>query len=264
VPEVERGEVTIYFEDVGAGPAIVLGHSFLCSGEMWAEQVGPLSEHCRVINVDQRGHGRSGPALRDFDLEDMVADVVAVLDHVGVERAVWCGLSIGGMVALRAALSVPDRVRALVLVDSDAGAETTAKKLKYRAMDVGAKLFGIRPFLPSVSRLMFGPSTCRRRRDLVEAWEARFAAVHLPSISRTLGALVRRHSITHRLPEIPVPALVVVGEEDRSLPPSHSIEIADRLPDSTLTVIPGAGHLAALEQPRAVTDAMLQFLRSLD
>jgi pimeloyl-ACP methyl ester carboxylesterase len=263
MPEIQRDGITIFYDDVGDGPAIVLGHSFLCSGEMWAEQVGPLSERYRVLNVDQRGHGRSGDVNGAFDLSDMVGDVTAVLDDAGVDCAVWCGLSIGGMVAMLAALTVPDRVRALIIVDSHAGSETTYKKFKYRAMNVGAKIFGIRPFLPAVQQLMFGKTTTREQPDLVREWGERFASVHLPSIGTTLGALVRRDSVIDRLGEIEVPALVVVGEEDRSLPPPCSEEIAAALPNAKLVRIPMAGHLSALEQPEPVTSAILDFLRAV-
>jgi pimeloyl-ACP methyl ester carboxylesterase len=186
--------------------------------------------------------------------------VVAVLDQLGIERAIWCGLSIGGMVALRAALTCPERVSGLMLLDTDAGAETALRKVKYRAMGAGARAVGIGPFLPSVTRLMFGAATRRRQPELVGEWKREFAGVHVPSILRGLDALVRRDSLLERLGGIDVPALVLVGKDDRSLPPPVSRRIHASLPNSTFTVIAGAGHLSALEQPAAVTGAMLSFL----
>ena len=112
-----RGQ-QIFFEDVGSGTPLVLGHSFLCSGAMWRGQVQALADRCRIVNIDLRGHGRSGPAHQPFSLYDAVGDVIAVLDLLGIGRAVWCGLSIGGMVAMRAALTHPDRVAALILLFS--------------------------------------------------------------------------------------------------------------------------------------------------
>src|SRR2546427_1181560 len=90
--------VAIFFEDVGSGPAVVLVHGLLCSGMMWRGQVRPLSRRFRVINPDLRGHGQSGRVATPFSLYDVVADVFAVLDQLRIDRAVWCGLSIGGMV----------------------------------------------------------------------------------------------------------------------------------------------------------------------
>lgn len=261
---VDHQGVRIAVEDRGTGVPIVLGHSFLCSGEMWRAQVPVLAENYRVINPDFRGHGRSSHLAAPFTLYDAVDDVIAVLDELGIERAIWCGLSIGGMVALRAALASPERVAGLILMDTDAGAETLGHTLKYRAMGAIARAVGLRPLLPSVARLMFGATTRRERPALVEEWQARFADIHVPSALLALDALIRRDSLLSRLPEIRVPSLVLVGEEDRSLPVPFSRRLHDRLPESTFRLIPGAGHLAALEQPERVNQALRDFLAAHD
>ena len=252
--------VSISFEDVGAGRPVVLGHSFLCSGTMWREQVPALAESYRVINVDLRGHGRSSEVTQSFSLYDAVSDVVAVLDAAGIEKAVWCGLSMGGMIALRAALTCPARVEGLILMDTDAGAEHPYRKLRNNVMGLGAQLFGVGPFLPPIARLMFGSTTRRQDPALVHEWKAEFARVHLPSILRCLEAVMKRDSLLADLPQIRVPTLVLVGEEDRSLPPALSRRIHDGLPDSEWVQIPAAGHLSALEQPASVNAAVLRFL----
>ena len=264
MPSIERDCLKIHFEDLGSGPPVVLGHSFLCSGEMWSPQVPKLAERHRVINIDERGHGHSGKLSEPFDLYDMVDDVLAVLDHLGIKNAVWAGLSIGGMVAMRAAITVPNRVSGLILVDTHAGAETPYKKLKYRAMAIGVKTIGTRPFLPAISKLMFGITTRRRDPELVKVWEERFASVDVPSMLLGLRALVRRDSVVDRLRSIEIPSLVIVGDEDVSLPVTCSKEIADSLPNSSLVVIPESGHLSSLEQPEAVTKAMQRFLGSVN
>lgn len=260
MPVITNQGVEVFFEEAGAGFPVVLGHSFLCSGEMWRHQVPALSPGFRVINIDLRGHGRSGRLTTPFTLYDAVGDVLAVLDHLGITRAAWCGLSIGGMVALRAALTHPGRVAALLLLDTDAGPETALHKIKYTAMGAGARALGLRPFLPSIARLMFGGTTRRENPALVGEWKERFAGQHVPSLLHCLGALMRRDSLLTRLEGIGVPALVLAGEEDRSLPPPLSRRIHDRLPRSTLRIIPAAGHLSALERPGPVNEALLGFL----
>ena len=227
------------------------------------QQLPHLAERYRVINIDQRGHGRSVPATSPYELRDMVEDVFAVMDHLEIERAVWAGLSMGGMVAMHAAIAAPGRVEALLLLDTHAGAETTYKKLKYRAMSIGAKAFGVRPFLPAVIPLLFGRSTLAENQVLVNEWKSRFDEMHVQSLARAVSALTRRPSILRNLPEVKCPSLVIVGEEDASLPPRLSREIADALPNSSFVVIPKAGHLSALEKPDEVTAAMLQFLDTL-
>ncbi|HJO02497.1 MAG TPA: alpha/beta fold hydrolase [Acidobacteriota bacterium] len=262
--QLDRNGVRIYFDDRGAGMPVVFGHSFLCSGDMWRYQIAALSERYRTINIDCRGHGRSGPAVASFTLYDLVDDVLAVLDHLEIGTAVWAGLSIGGMVALRAALRAPSRVAGLVLVDTHAGAETIWKTLKYRALAIGATRLGIRRFLPAVVPLMFGRTTLREAPELVREWSERFAGVHMPSVLAGLDALVRRDTVVDRLEEIIHPAVVIVGEEDRSLPPALSREIVEGLPNAELVTIPGAGHLSALEQPAVVTATIARFLAELD
>jgi pimeloyl-ACP methyl ester carboxylesterase len=259
---VDNDGLPIFYEEIGAGPPVVLGHSFLCSGTMWRGQVPVLAGKFRVLNLDFRGHGRSGEVKRAFSLYDAVSDVVAVLDRLGIERAVWCGLSIGAMVALRAALVCPRRVTALVLLDTDAGVETAMRKLKYYAMGLGARVAGLGPFASAITRLMFGATTRRQNPALVNEWKRELSAPHVPSLLRTLEALMQRDSLLPRLHQIGVPALVVVGEEDRSLPPRLSRRIHNLLPDSRLVQIPAAGHLSALEQPAPVTQAMLDFLET--
>ncbi len=260
VKRVETGGPRIVYEDSGAGPAVLLGHSFLCSGAMWAPQVPALAARYRVLNVDARGHGASGPATAPFSLYDMVDDMVAVLDDAGVERATWMGLSIGGMVALRAALTVPGRVAGLVLLDSHAGAETAWKKAKYSLMALGVRALGVRALLPAILPLFFAPETFRRRPELVAEYRGRFAAADVPSMLQGLETLKRRDSVVDRLGEIDAPALVVVGARDRSLPPPCSRQIAAGLPRATYVEIPAAGHLASLEQPERVTREVLEFL----
>lgn len=253
----------IYFTDSGRGTPIVLGHSFLCDGEMWREQVRGLGQTYRLINVDFRGHGRSGAAVRPFTLYDAVNDVVGVLDSLGIDRAVWCGLSIGGMVALRAALVVPERVGALIIMDSDAGDEVSSRRFRYRLMAFLANRIGIKPFLGEISRLMFGATTRQTNKELVQEWRDRFAKVDVPSAINCLQALIRRDSVVDRLPEIEVPSLVIVGKEDRSLPISRSRQICEALPNSTYVEIARAGHLSAIEQPESVNNAIIEFVKRI-
>ena len=260
MPFIENQHHQIYYEDVGEGPPVLLGHSFFCSGEMWRDQVPALAESYRVINLDYRGHGRSSPLREDLDVYDLVEDSVALLEHLGIEQAIWAGLSVGGMTAMRAALRYPERVRALVLLDTDADGERSWVKWKSRPMGAGTRVVGLRPFLPALVRAMFGSTTCRENRVLVEEWRDRFAGADPESMRRFLAMLIHRDSVVDQLGEIEVPALVIVGAEDRSLPFRLSKKIDAGLPDSKLVEIPRAGHLCTLEQPEAVTAAMLDFL----
>ncbi|AOS97695.1 3-oxoadipate enol-lactonase 2 [Microbulbifer aggregans] len=261
---IKREGIHLHYTVTGSGPALVLLHSFLASSAMWETQIPALSERYTVIAVDLRGHGDSGPIQRDITIYDLLDDVVAILDAEGIERAAWAGLSIGGMITLRAALKVPERVSGVLLLDTHAGAERPLKKLRYHAMVTAARLFGIRPLLPQVLKLMFGEHTLAHNKPLVDEWRDRIAAVPFSTIQRGVSALTRREDLSPQLGNINQPALVIVGEEDQALPPAYSREIARLLPQATLIEVPRSGHLSALEQPDAVTGAMLNFLGKLE
>lgn len=263
MPTIDRGSQRLYFEVTGQGPAIVLGHSFLCSGAMWEPQIEALSAHHRVINMDLRGHGQSGPVDGTFDLYDLVDDVLAVLDHLQVNKAIWAGLSIGGMVAIRAAIRNPERVAGLILLDTHAGAETWPNRAKNLAMTAMAKRVGVARLSPVIAHMFFCRHTRRHNPALVRAWRERFAAVPLASALRGAEALKQRDSVLGQLADIRVPALVIVGEKDEPLPPRYSKQLAMGIPDSSQLVIADAGHLSNLEQPETVTSAMVSFLRSI-
>ena len=195
MPSVRATGVEIHYEVSGAGPALLLAHSLLCSGEMWRSQVPALARGHRVVNVDARGHGASGRATSGFTLYDSLSDHLAVLDALGIERAVWVGLSQGGMVALRAALTAPRagrrprprRHRRRPRDARDAAQGRAARRI--------ARTVGVRPVLPQIAKLMFGSTTRRENPALVAEWSARFAALDVASVLHALGAVSRRDDL---------------------------------------------------------------------
>jgi 3-oxoadipate enol-lactonase len=263
MPHIERQRQRISYAETGSGPAVVLGHSLLCSGEMWENQVPVLGASYRVVNIDYRGHGKSSTVRSRFTLSDLVDDTVAILDELGIEQAIWAGLSTGGMVALRAAVDVPERVRAILVADASAASEPLYPRVKYRALGLGARIVGLRPFVPAVLPIMFGKTTLRENRVLVDEWIPNLLSIDLPSVLRVLEAVVTRESLLGDLPGIDVPSLVMVGNEDVAQPVPRSQQIAEGIPGSLLEIIPKAGHLCALEQPERVTEVMLEFFDSL-
>ena len=147
-----------------------------------------------------------------------------------------------------------------MLIDTDAGAETTWKKLKYTAMKWGLQALGPRFIVPAVMPIMFGRTTLRSRPALRADYYQRFLNVRVKSICRGIDTINARDDIVGRLSEIRVPTLVVVGEEDKPLPPWKSRRIANGIPGAELVLIPRSGHLSVIENPRPVTDAITHFL----
>lgn len=255
----------LYVDVRGEGPPIVLWHSVLCDGQMWSTIPAELSRAHTVINVDGPGHGRSSRIDHAYDLDDCVDAAITALDACGVDRVVWCGLSWGGMVGMRLALRCPERLRGLVLIDSNADKEVREKLPSYRVMAAITRLLGPIPLiLDRIEPIFLSPHTIRTNRALVADFRRRVTSMDRGSIRRVLDAVIfGRQDLRPRLSEITTPTLVIVGEDDIATPRSRSDDIVSRIRGARLVTIPRAGHLSAWEQPDAVREALEAFLATL-
>jgi pimeloyl-ACP methyl ester carboxylesterase len=256
---LERDGATISYAVTGSGPPLLLGHSLLCDSTMWAGVAPVLANTRTVINIDFRGHGASvtpGP----YDFDDLVGDWLAVMDREGIERAVLCGLSMGGMTAMRLAMRAPDRVAALILIDSNAARETWFRRFKYGIL---ARIFAKKGMTAGlrakVAPIMFGTTTAAERPELIEAFAETINRFDREQIAHAIRAVNGRDPIGD-ISVIEAPTLVMVGAEDQATPPFRSEFIHQHIRGSTLVTIPEAGHLSALEQPAFVTEHILAFL----
>lgn len=263
MPTVTSKGISLYYEVSGNGSPIVLTHSFLCDGSMFSPLVAALEHSHRVINIDMRGHGRSEASETPFTIYDLVDDVLAVLDAEGVDSAVWMGHSIGGFISLRAALTRPDRVRALVLMNSDAGPETAWKKMKYAVMKQAFLTVGPRLIVPALMPIMLGKTTNRSRPEIRSEYRKKFLSMRVRSMAPGVDAITSRDSLLDRLGRIQVPTLVIGSDEDKALPLRQSKRIADGIPGAELVVVPQAGHLAPIENPGPVKDAVTRFMTKM-
>jgi pimeloyl-ACP methyl ester carboxylesterase len=252
----------VFVTSKGQGPDVVLWHSLFCDTSMWREQLDALAPRFRMHSVDAPGHGRSEPVRRAFTLDDCVDVALDVLDSLGLDRVAWVGLSWGGMVGMRLAARHPDRVAALVLLDTSARKEALVKRVAFRPLlgvvrAVGPNRASARLLQP----IFFAPRTLRERPELGEAFVETLTAMDLESVVHSTHAVVLgREDCTAELAAIRAPTLVIVGAEDRATPPSESAHIARTLPGATLLRIPDAGHLSPLERPDAVNPALERFL----
>jgi 3-oxoadipate enol-lactonase len=230
---------------------------------MWRGQLEALSALGRLLVFDGPGHGKSEvpPA---FTLEDNADALVDALDDLGVERCIMVGLSWGGMVGMRLALRHGKRVQALALLDTSAEAEDRARKIKYRMMVSFGRRFGMPRVLTDsqVTPLFFSDGTLASRPELVERVARAGNGFPREGVARAaLAVLVHRRDILANIDVIRVPTLVICGAEDRATELMHSQRIAERITGAKLVVIQGAGHLSALEQPDAVNEALVPFVR---
>ncbi len=243
--------VHLHVEVAGQGPAVLVTHGFSATSAMWEDQVEVLAGDHTVIRWDMRGHGRSDyPAdPAEYSLDLTVQDMVGILDSLDVAKAVLVGHSLGGFASLAFTLRHPERVSALVLVDTGPGfrndearakwndyAESTAADLESRGLDALG------------------------RSDEVMMASHRDAAGLALSARRVL--VQRDAAVIDSLRAIAVPTLVVVGSEDRAFR-SGADYMAARIPGAELMVVPGAGHAPNLTHPEVFDDSLRRFVDRL-
>jgi pimeloyl-ACP methyl ester carboxylesterase len=263
MPKITSGSASLFYEDVGTGPAVLFSHSWYCDGRQWPQVPAVAEAGYRVLNLDNRGHGRSGPHRQRFAMWDLADDLVAVLDDAGAEDAVLVGLSVGGFAAVRAALRYQSRVRALVLADTAAGRAAWRGRIQVAALGRVSLTPARRLVMDTVVNQLFGPTARREQPQLVAEWRQRFLDQDTASMLVAIQSIMARDDVTSRLGEISAPTLVIVGEEDRDPGVLASASLAARIPGAHITVLPDTGHLAALEQPDAFESALLGFLADL-
>lgn len=251
----------LYYEDTGSdGPPIVFSHGLLWDTSLFASQIAVLKDRFRCIAYDHRGQGKSADGTgRAIELDTLTQDAAALIEGLKLGRAHFCGHSLGGIVGMRLAIARPDLVRSLVLLSTTADAEPF--KLKYKTMNVIARLFGAGSVANSVMPALYGRSTLSDPTRFLErmAWKQRLVS-NRRTIWRAVNGVLERKSIHAELRKIAAPTLVAVGDEDVATVPARAESIAAAIGGAKLVIIPRAGHGLTLEAPGAVTDLIAAFL----
>ena len=257
--QVELGTRGVAYDDTGEGRPVVFVHGFPHHRKLWAPQVRALSGHSRVIALDLPGFGESDMPER-FGIDAWADGLARFLDALGVERAIIAGLSMGGYITLAFWRLHRDRVIALVLADTRAGADTEEGKQKRRETIQLARREGP----PAVARAllpgMVGKSTREREPSVVATMRAMLESASVDSIVGACEAMMNRADATSALATIDVPTLIVVGEEDVLTPPKESQAMHAAISGSRLEIIPAAGHVSNVERPAAFNQVISEFL----
>ncbi len=256
MPIAKVNDQSIYYTDSGGNhPAVIFAHGFFMDHTMFDAQVEILSKRFRCIAWDQRGFGKT-PASGPFSYWDSAHDAAALLDYLQIDQAVFVGMSQGGFLSLRAALSCKERVRGVVLIGSEAGVNTAKEKEGYRQVFDQWQSNG-----PSgevgqfVGNLLFGD------RALTEKWLPVWEARERSSLIHPAQTLLSRDDITARLPDITCPVLVVHGTDDTAITIDKAQAVAAAVPDCRgLVRVQGAGHAPNMTHPDEVNSALVQFL----
>lgn len=247
------------WEERGDAVPLLFVHGFPHDHALWDAQVAALGERARCIAPDLRGFGGT-EAAGPFSMDQYADDLAALLDDRAVDRAVVCGLSMGGYIAFALWRRHRERVRALVLADTRAGADDEAGRAKRREMIALARDEGAAAVAERMMPGMIGKTTRERAPERVAAMRTMLERAPVEGIVGALEAMIARPDSTGTLATIDVPTLIVVGEEDALTPPPESRAMHERIAGSRLEVIAGAGHASAFERPSAFSHVLGDFI----
>jgi pimeloyl-ACP methyl ester carboxylesterase len=253
------------YDDDGPGPVVVLLHGFPLDRTIWSAQLTSIGSIYRVIAPDLRGFGRTAAPETGYTMDTMAGDVVELLDALQInEPIVLGGLSMGGYIALALIARHPERVRALMLMDTRASADTpeAAHNREILAKEVEAS-HSTKPVIEAMFPKFFSETTRLNRSELIPPVQASMARASARAVAGALRGMATRRDWTSELARINVPTLVLGGADDVITPPDEMRKLAEGLPHAQHVVIPDAGHLAPLESSGAANKAILAFLNGL-
>lgn len=255
--------VSLVVDVRGRGPAILFIHGYPLSHAVWEPQLAGLEGWTRIA-PDLRGMGRSDAPDLGYSMATYAEDLLELLSALGVERAVLCGLSMGGYVAFEILRRAPERVRGLILVDTRAAADTAEGRKGREAALATAREGGSAAIAESMLPRILAPSAPAENPALVEQVRHMMAATPVAGLTGAIGALRDRPDSTALLPTLgSLPTLVLVGEHDQITPPETVRAMADAIPGARFEVVKGAGHLPTLERPETTTGLLGEFLAAL-
>ena len=251
------------YRDQGSGEPVIFLHAFPLNQTMWDEQVAALSHHCRTVTIDLRGFGGSDAGHGPATMEQMAADVRGLMSGLDIERATIVGLSMGGYVTLAFMRAYPERVRALVLADTRASADTHAARERRLLSAEKAEREGAAAIADDMLPLLLGETTRQTRADTVARVRAMVEGNSPQAIAAAQRGMAARRDSTYILAAIDFPTLIIVGAEDRLTPPAEAESLRDGIRVARLQVIEGAGHLSNIERPAEFNAALTAFIGSL-
>lgn len=251
------------YRDQGSGEAVIFLHAFPLNQTMWDEQMAALSHHCRTVTIDLRGFGGSEAGQGPTMMEQMAADVRGLMSGLDIERATIVGLSMGGYVALAFYREYPDAVRALVLADTRASADTHAARERRLQSAEKAEREGAAVIAGDMVPLLLGETTRQTRPDIAARVRAMIEGNSPHAISAAQRGMAARRDSTYMLAAIDFPTLIIVGAEDQLTPVAEAESLRDGIRGARLQVIEGAGHLSNIERPIEFNAALAEFIKSM-
>jgi pimeloyl-ACP methyl ester carboxylesterase len=256
------GGLDVGYDESGGGVPVVFLHGFPHNRSLWAPQTAALAEHARSIAPDLRGFGETR-AAPPYSVDQYADDVAALLDALRIDRAVIASLSMGGYIAFALWRRHRRRVRALVLADTRAGADSEEARAKRRELITLARQKGSAAVAEAQIAGMVGKTTREERPEVVDSMRRMLEAAPVRGIVGALEAMMARPDSTLTLTTIDVPTLILVGDEDVLTPVKEAEAMHGAIAGSRLEVIASAGHVSNVEQPDAFNRVLADFLEPL-
>lgn len=262
---IEVNDITISYNDVGEGIVpIIFVHGFPFDKSMWKGQLDNLKSSNRVIALDIRGFGKSTDEKTPLSIELFAEDLVFFMDKLNIEKAIICGLSMGGYISLNAVSRFPERFTALVLCDTQCIADTTqAKENRYLTIKQ-INLEGADAFNEKFVKSVFHPDSLTNKTELVENLRSIVVANSTRIITAGLTAMAERSETCSTLEAIKIPTLIICGREDELTPLAKSEFMHERIKGSIVRIIDHAAHVSNLEQPDEFNKYLKNFLNTLN
>ena len=262
--KAEINGCTLAYSDRGEGLPVVLIHGFPLCRKMWRPQAGALARAgCRVITPDLRGFGESALPSGVVGMDDYADDIVVLMDHLKIDKAVVGGMSMGGYVLLNLLERFPERVAAAMFIVTRATGDDEAAKSRRTSLAEACRAQGIQPVTDVFRTILFAPETVADNPALADEVFGWIQATSPEGAAAGLIAMRDRKDYGALLGSINQPALVIGADQDQAAPAEHSHTIAAGLPDADLCILHGGGHMVNLEQPGGFNEAILDFLTGL-
>ncbi len=261
--KIKINDVELAYRDEGQGKPIVFLHAFPLNQTMWDEQIAEFSPAYRVITFNWRGFGGSKLGSENSSMSVFADDLSALLNHLGIKTATICGLSMGGYAAFAFYRKYADRVRALILCDTRATADTEdGKQARYKMAEL-ARQSGASSMVEPMTPRLLGETTLKTKPQIIERVKKMIEAADPEGIAQALIGMAHRNDSTNSLSEIRCPTLIIVGNEDKLTPPSDAEKMNQAIASSELKIINQAGHLPNLETSAFFNQLVGEFLNKV-
>lgn len=246
-----------------SGSPVIFIHGFPFCKAMWSNQITALRASYHIVAFDIRGHGNSEEGNDSFSIDLFVSDLLGLMDHLKIEKAILCGLSLGGYISLNAISKFPDRFKALVLSDTQCIADTPEVRDKRMKAIESIKNGELEKYADDSVKNLFAPgsfiSRCREIADVRQM----ILNTSASSLCKTLIALAERKETCTTLKDIRVPVLIMAGAEDKITPPAAALQLNESINGSSIHIIEKAGHMSNMENPAKFNEHLLNFLATV-